>query len=155
MTRHQVTLSGETKIFDSPLNNNDLKSLLLDKVKAGHGFASKLLASLESGRMNAEKFAWAHIIANETLAQRQAIRTLSGKCDGAKSEDGKGFSQFDASKGKTLAQKVPCDWTMEDYKFARSMAKKYRKQLDPITVGWATGDIPGEVGVSLQGSFVY
>lgn len=61
----------------------------------------------------------------------KAIQYLAGQCDGARTQDGHGFSRWDADFGHTLAAKVTQygALTPKQFDYAKKLVNKYRKQL--------------------------
>ena len=58
-----------------------------------------------------------------------SMRWLSGHCDGARSNDGAGWSRWDREAGTALADKPDGEWTGDDVSKGRHLSHKYRKQL--------------------------
>jgi superfamily II DNA or RNA helicase len=65
-----------------------------------------------------------------------ALKSLSGVCDGATSEDKAGFNSFDSNFGKTLAHAPKL--TFGQAKAAYKMLKKYQKQLSTLGVDYSS-----------------
>ena len=64
----------------------------------------------------------------ERWAALQALRTLAGMCDGARTLDGAGFSKVDVAFGMRLAK---CERLTDGQTWAaKKLARKYRRQLD-------------------------
>lgn len=80
----------------------------------------------------------------QSLAGR-VLMAISGICDGARSEDGAGFSGYDAQCGKSLAQGFydRGRWQSEkQFNLAKKLAIKYRRQAAKF--GFVETDIRAE-----------
>jgi len=78
------------------------------------------------------------ITLTDTLTFR-ALLAVRGDCDGARSDDGKGFSGYDAGFARDLIEKGQrFGWSDRQFAAAQKLAVKYRKQaaakLDDFTV---------------------
>jgi hypothetical protein len=76
----------------------------------------------------------------------RAIIFLASRCNGATSEDGAGFSKFDARTGHDLAEKLVRFENFASEKqlaFAQKICNKYRRQLDEG--GFSLAEIKAEV----------
>ena len=81
---------------------------------------------------------------------QQAIQTLAGTCDGARTWDDKGFSKYDADFGHSLARQN--EWSDKQAKAAQKLVIKYSRQLPSELVETArhlTFDIPVETVAEL------
>jgi hypothetical protein len=63
----------------------------------------------------------------DTLTYR-ALVAVKGDCDGARSDDGKGFSGYDAGFAHDLIAKAKFGWSERQFAAAQRLAVKYRKQ---------------------------
>ncbi|MGV8050785.1 MAG: phage/plasmid primase, P4 family [Anaerolineaceae bacterium] len=78
-----------------------------------------------------------------------AIMALAGVCDGAKSQDGMGFSKFDRETHDALIEKIVADGELsrKEENTAYALAKKYRKQLKKLGIDYdQIGHIARECG---------
>lgn len=66
------------------------------------------------------------------------IKALAGVCDGAKSQDGMGFSKFDRETHDALIEKIVADGEIsrKEENTAYALAKKYRKQLKKLGIDY-------------------
>lgn len=85
---------------------------------------------------------WAH----EYDAARTIIRTVAGRCDGAKSHDHTGFNKHDSKLGKELSQ-LP-EFTNEQFWQAVRLSKKYYRQVEYRFVSW----LPCGPGINRRGN---
>jgi hypothetical protein len=78
----------------------------------------------------------------------EALKHISGKCDGAGKQDGEGFNKFDAAFGKEMAEKLIRgeDLTPKEHFRACKMLQKYSKQL--LEIGIAKEDLEPETSPS-------
>jgi len=68
----------------------------------------------------------------ERNAATEAIQTLAAHCDGARTEDGRGFNKFDTYMGKQLAARtLQRPMTDGEVFLSKKLARKYRRQLSP------------------------
>ena len=67
----------------------------------------------------------------------QAVQTLAGVCDGARSRDGSGFNKFDAQFGRQLALLDPALWSDGQARAAHAMLRKYASQLEGFGIQYA------------------
>lgn len=65
-------------------------------------------------------------------AIRACIKALADVCDGARSDDGAGFTGYDSEFGHKLAQLPAPYWTMPRYFAAYNLLAKYRVQLGKL-----------------------
>ena len=73
---------------------------------------------------------WHGVCADMPLAEAAAsCRWLSGLCDGARTNDGAGWSRFDHEAGLRLGMLPDAKWTDVDLSMGRHLSHKYRKQL--------------------------
>ena len=73
---------------------------------------------------------WHGVCADMPLAEAAAsCRWLSGLCDGARTNDGAGWSRFDHEAGLRLGMLPDAKWTDGDLSMGRHLSHKYRKQL--------------------------
>ena len=73
---------------------------------------------------------WHGVCADMPLAEAAAsCRWLSGLCDGARTNDGAGWSRFDHEAGLRLGMLPDAQWTDGDLSMGRHLSHKYRKQL--------------------------
>ena len=73
---------------------------------------------------------WHGVCADMPLAEAAAsCRWLSGLCDGARTNDGAGWSRFDHEAGLQLGMLPDAKWTDGDLSMGRHLSHKYRKQL--------------------------
>ena len=70
------------------------------------------------------------LTAEEIEAIHEALRTLAGSCDGARTRDKAGFNRFDAAFGRSLAERPTL--TEKQALAARAMLKKYRRQIGDV-----------------------
>jgi len=61
-----------------------------------------------------------------TRALHEALEVISGSCDGAREEDGVGFSRDDADAGHYFASSDWRNWDSNDITEANAIARKYR-----------------------------
>jgi Helicase conserved C-terminal domain/SNF2-related domain len=68
----------------------------------------------------------------KTATIEQCVTYLSGRCDGAQSEDGRGFNGGDAGFGKSIAALIAGGGRLTDgqARSSLSMIQKYKKQLE-------------------------
>lgn len=78
----------------------------------------------------------------------RAVTSLAAVCDGAHSEDGRGFNGTDAGFGKQLAQTPIEAWTDDTARAAWEMIRKYRHQLDGFGINY--DDIPEPHGEAVR-----
>lgn len=86
----------------------------------------------------------------QSLAGR-VLMAISGVCDGARTEDGAGFSGFDAQCGKSLAQSFfdRGHWqSVKQFNLAKKLAIKYRRQA--VEFGFVEADIKAEEYAGVQ-----
>lgn len=74
----------------------------------------------------------------------KAIEELAARCDGAATEDGKGFNKPDSYLGKRLAATPAALWTPAHYRQAWLMLQKYGGQLDLYGIDLASSEQPPE-----------
>ena len=73
---------------------------------------------------------WQGTCADMPIAEAAAsCRWLSGLCDGARTNDGAGWSRFDHEAGLRLGMLPDAKWTDSDLSMGRHLSHKYRKQL--------------------------
>lgn len=75
----------------------------------------------------------------------RAVRAIADRCDGAASDDGRGFSGTDAPFGRSLASIPPEGWTPETSRAAWEMLRKYRRQLDTLGIDYDEIEIPAPI----------
>lgn len=78
------------------------------------------------------------ITTEQKQAAHQGLKMLAGVCDGAMSEDGRGFNKMDTHFGKSLAMKD--ELTDRQAVFAIRLVNKYRGQLPEELVAMAKGE---------------
>ena len=83
-----------------------------------------------------------------------ALRLLDGVCDGAKSQDGMGFSKFDREEHSDIIEKAISEGCIstKDEKKAYRFLKKYKKQLKSLGLNYdAIGHISRDEGATDNG----
>ena len=84
---------------------------------------------------------------------QSAARALLSVCDGAVSDDGQGYSQYDGSFGRELAGSSPAGWSDGRTRAAYQMLRKYRGQLEGLGHPWES--CPPMPAVESQRSLTY
>lgn len=77
--------------------------------------------------VNGEAEAVPEMTAEQVEAIQEGLRLLAGRCDGARTWDGAGFSKFDAGFGRDLA--MAARLSTKQAQHGQRLVRKYRKQL--------------------------
>lgn len=78
----------------------------------------------------------------------RAANAILSCCDGARTEDGHGYSKFDREFGESLAQGDPARWTPKQIAAAYKLMRKYRVQL--VKMGIDIEAIPEPAAIEEQ-----
>ena len=85
---------------------------------------------MKAGEIAAATDKWHGTCADMPLTEAAAsCRWLSGLCDGARANDGAGWSRFDHEAGLRLGMLPDAGWSDGDLSMGRHLSHKYRKQL--------------------------
>lgn len=69
---------------------------------------------------------------NRVLTVSRLLKIVGNQCDGARADDGHGFSGYDAHTGNDLCAKLSKDWfypTQKQFNFIKKLIWKYRSQI--------------------------
>lgn len=73
----------------------------------------------------------------------QGVRILAARCDGASSNDGRGFSKFDSAIGRSFADRADDQWSVRMAQIAYRVLSKYRAQLADAGIDFGAIQSPG------------